>query len=90
MPTLIIKNHHYNTIYRKLRDDRGLGGMLSWRLRADLGLRIRHYRGYDTRVDNWVDDVRFDFDDEPSLTFFRLKYFEYLPKEDDDRIKIFT
>ena len=48
--------------------------LISWKLKDTLGFTVRRHREYNPINGHMVDDIRLDFYDEPSITFFQLKY----------------
>lgn len=67
-----INQKEYNILKDQLVADYGMRILLSWVSRRELGFTIRSHRPYSGR-----EQIFLDFYDEPSKTFFLLKYFNH-------------
>ena len=75
MTTLVLNDSEWNKIYHRIRDDYGDAVILiSWRLKEELGFTVRRHRNFDTVKGYTYHDIRLDFVNQESLTFFNLKY----------------
>jgi len=73
--TLTLSEYQWNKIYHQIREEYGdTVVIISWKLRETLGFTVRRHRDYDKTLGHMVNDIRLDFYDEPSITFFQLKY----------------
>ena len=73
--TLVLTEKKWNAIYNLIRKEHGDSVILiSWKLKDTLGFTVRRHRDYNPINGHMVDDIRLDFYDEPSITFFQLIY----------------
>jgi len=75
MTTVVLKHQEWTAIRQRIDADYGkINTLVSWRLKATLGFTVRHHQGHNPINGHWVDDIRLDFVNEDSRTFFQLKY----------------
>ena len=75
MTTLVLKHKEWLAVRQRIDVDYGPASTLvSWRLKEILGFTVRHHKGYNVWNKIHENDIRLDFVDDNSLTFFRLKY----------------
>ena len=75
MTTLVLSLNSWNIIRQQIDADYGkVVSMVSWKMQETLGFTVRHHRGYSVWNNRYEDDIRLDFVNEDSLTFFQLKY----------------
>lgn len=75
MTTIVLQNHDWAKIQVQIDADYGTSAtLISWRLKATLGFTVRHHQGHNPINGHWVNDIRLDFINEDTATFFRLKY----------------
>lgn len=74
MTTLIVSHQEWKNLKRRIIDEYGAGiFFISWRLKRELGFSVRTHTFYDKYAQR-ISDIRLDFDDPASATFFQLKY----------------
>jgi hypothetical protein len=74
MTTLIVSHQEWKNLKRRIIDEYGAGiFFISWRLKRELGFSVRTHTFYDKYAQRIL-DIRLDFDDPASATFFQLKY----------------
>lgn len=75
MTTIVLKHSEWLAVRKRIESDYGPAPTLvSWRLRELLGFTVRHHKGYNIWNKIHENDIRLDFVNEDSLTFFKLKY----------------
>ena len=75
MTTVVLSHDTWTKIRQRIDADYGtVVGLVSWKLRETLGFTVRHHTGYSIWKKRYEDDIRLDFVDQDSLTFFQLKY----------------
>lgn len=75
MTTLVLRTRDWNKIRSQIDQDYGkVTTLVSWRLKATLGFTVRRHKDYNPINGHWVDDIRLDFVNEDTRTFFQLKY----------------
>jgi hypothetical protein len=74
MTTLIFSHREWKNLKRRILDEYGTEiFLISWRLKRELGFSVRTHTFYDKYAQR-ISDIRLDFDDPASATFFQLKY----------------
>jgi hypothetical protein len=74
MTTLIFSHREWKNLKRRILDEYGTGiFLISWRLKRELGFRIRTHTFYD-EYNQRKSYIILDFDDPAHATFFNLKY----------------
>jgi hypothetical protein len=72
MTTIVLQTYEWNRIRPRIEADYGkVTLMVSWRLKESLGFTVRRHRYF---ADRYEEDVRLDFVNETTATFFRMKY----------------
>jgi hypothetical protein len=75
MTTIVLKHKEWADLRQRIDADYGpVVSMISWKLRQTLGFTVRHHVGFNIWHKRHEDDIRLDFVDENSRTFFQLKY----------------
>ena len=75
MTTIVLKHKEWAEIRQRIDADYGqVTTLVSWRLKETLGFTVRHHQGNNPINGHWVDDIRLDFVNKDSRTFFQLKY----------------
>lgn len=75
MTTLVFTHKDWQAIRQRIDNDYGtVISLVSWKLRETLGFTVRHHIGFNVWNKRWDDDIRLDFVNQDSLTFFQLKY----------------
>ena len=75
MTTVVLKHKEWAEIRQRIDADYGqVTTLVSWRLKETLGFTVRHHQGHNPINGHWIDDIRLDFINEDSRTFFQLKY----------------
>lgn len=74
MTTIVIDHYTWRQIQPSIEADYGkITTMISWRLKETLGFTVRRHHFFDD-TGRYIEDIRLDFVDETSATFFRMKY----------------
>lgn len=74
MTTIVLTKQAWIPIKRRIIDEYGTEiFLISWRLKRELGFSVRTHTFYDKYAQR-ISDIRLDFDDPASATFFQLKY----------------
>jgi len=75
MTTLVLKHSEWLSVRQRMDADYGkVNTLISWRLQELLGFTVRYHTGYSVWKKQYEDDIRLDFINQDSLTFFKLKY----------------
>ena len=75
MTTIVLKHNQWRALRQRIEADYGpASSLVSWRLKELLGFTVRHHRGFNIWNKRQEDDIRLDFVDSNSFTFFKLKY----------------
>lgn len=72
IPSLLISKKDHQALLERLTAEYGMRIRLSWVSRRELGFTIRSHRPWGGGEQTFL-----DFYDEPSKTFFLLKYFNH-------------
>jgi len=73
--TVTLSENQWHKIYKQIQAEYGDAVVLiSWNLEQTLGFTVRRHRDYDPVNGHMKDDIRLDFYNASSLTYFQLKY----------------